>query len=172
MEQNLTRNLLLWLALCVSLVATADNPFYDTPSGYQTKSCALVASATSACNQGTEPFSVFIKKWNTSAQFRENRVKVTANTPEYIGDTPSERKQALINRLEFLESYIGGFPLKPHKLRKSNGCRSYATYYTVTADRVAFRNSEECDEFGGSAGMVGFERIEGKWYLTYIELAG
>lgn len=162
------------IALCLS--ASAESIFTCSEiTGYKPRSCSLVNAKTSACNQGAEPFSVFIQKWNSDAEFRKARIAYSANTPDFLGDTEKECIDNMMNQLSFAESYVGGFPIKAAKKHRDRyGCSAYATYFAVTADTVGFRYEYMCEgeDGGGSAGILGFERINGKWQMTCLALAG
>lgn len=139
---------------------------------YSPADCEAVTSATSACNAGDETFCAFLGRWNSDAGFRRERLRVTANTPDFLGDTPAERLKAMTESLDYFDGYVP-VPLAHHpSARQEEECESMATFFGVAADTVGYINTIECGEEGGSAGILGFERIDGKWYLTCIALAG
>jgi len=158
--------------LATVAVADAQNVFVDTVIGtYQSASCNAVVSDESPCNSGPEKFISFLADWNTNPEFRKERLKVTAYTPGMPGDTPEEQLEDMTKSLEFLQYYVP-IPLRAHKTVKADGCETLATFFAVSADTVGFVNTIECGDEGGSAGTLGFVRVDGKWYLSCIALAG
>lgn len=144
--------LLVLVAMFVSVAAYADSWTDSIPETYQAKDCQMVASASSACNQGAEPFSKFLRRFNMSSSYRESRVLVTDNTSEY-----SKNIQVLITRVNLLKD-TNILPL-----RDVNSKSRLATWFNVSADMVCYLNRIGC--------LICFERVEGKWYVTDVELA-
>lgn len=159
---NMRKNLLLLTAvLFISIAAfaqnlqTIDDVPWNAPWKYLPKQSALAMSPTAACNQGEEPFKDFIRKWNASEALRKERVYAEE------GDIDIYRYQ-----LDGLEVY-GVLPVAAGKsvFVKTGGgkMRTYRSFYNVTANTVGFCQ-EGCN--------LNFARIDGKWYLVFIGLAG
>lgn len=171
--RNFLRTAIASAAMTIYMSLSAGSLFTCTEvTSYQPQSCNLVLSQSAACNKGDEPFSSFIKKWETDESFRKSRLTCSGNTPEFLGDTDEERKENMLGQLAYVEDYIGGYPVRPAKKHRAYGCTRFATYFAVTADTVGFHYESECGEEGGSTAILGFERINGKWYLSCLALAG
>ncbi len=161
--------LLSAMLICVALTLRAESIFWKDVTGYQPQCCAAVASPSSACNQGEESFTSFLEQWNSSANFRSERVNVTPNSPETFDGTPDEKLEWMKQTVGYAECML---PLRAQKLKRSHGCKDYATWYIAEADCVAFCSEQDCGDAGGGSLICGFERIKGIWYLTFIAMAG
>lgn len=118
---------------------------------YLAKQSNLVTAATSSCNQGKEPFITFLKKWNTSSEFRKERIK-TVSTEFMSAD---DSREMILNSLKFLADYKV-LPVAANAAKKR-------TFYAVDANHVGFHQAG-C--------MIQFQRIDGKWYVISLGLAG
>lgn len=144
-------NLLALMLVMLPALALEKADFGSIPEKYLPRQCALVASPTSACNQGDEPFSTFIAKWNKSKKFREERI--------YAFD--DFERESIGYQFPAINIY-GLLPMAPKK-----GVRKYKTYFSVTANTVGFY-SYSID----GAGWIQFQRIDGKWYVVGLAVAG
>ena len=151
------------MGLASSFEASAQNS-----SVYEAKSCKEVANKNSACNQGVEPFYVFLKKFKTNKKFMKSRVK-------------SCKKKNCKHCTPGLEGVIDGYDnfyheFKTFKLKKtwvkdeSDVSGGYygtetASWMSVSKNTVTYVYDADL-EFGWSIWYI-FERINGKWYLTH-----
>ena len=87
-----------------------------------------------------------------SPSYRESRVLVTDNTSESSKDI-----RVLITCVNLLKD-TNILPL-----RDVNSKSRLATWFNVSADMVCYLNQIGC--------LICFERVEGKWYVTDVELA-
>lgn len=140
------------------------DPFGNYPERMLTTECAKVTSATSQCNTGTEPFSQFLLKFKTDRAFRHSRINVAEEygNPEWMAENSNMIK-------EWTDSFK--FPVYQ---RKTKCNKSYATWYGVEKDIVYYVENEvrPCADECGSTVLIIFRRIDGKWYLTNMMLAG
>lgn len=146
------RILFLLVTLFLTLAASAQKWMDSVPETYQTKDCQEVASASSACNQGEEPFSAFLRKFNMSPRYRESRIKFTDNTLEFLRED-----NMFATMLSHLKDY-GVLPLRAVKSKSR-----LATWHNVSENMVCYY---------GPGVLLCFERIDGKWYVTGVNLAG
>lgn len=128
--------------------------FPENPDKYLAKQSALATAPTSACNKGEEPFTSFLKKWNADASFRNDRVMGLADD----WNTADESKDNILRALKLLATYKG-LPVaaKPGKWGV------FRTFYGVTANTVGY-----CKD----GVIINFQRVNGKWYVTFLGLAG
>lgn len=173
MIKRFLRTLLLAAAIIgTSVSAAADSIFFEkAPQSYQPKNSAAAVAPGSACNQGSEPFTTFLKSWNKSAAFRAERLRLTANTPEYFG-SDADRMQYLRDQVKVMTDGYVTLPLKAHRKVRRNGGVIWASYFAVGANHVGFAEYSDYGDSGGGGAILGFERIDGKWYLTCLMLAG
>lgn len=122
---------------------------------YDAKACAAVRNPASPCNKGAEPFCQFLKKFNSSKQFRASRIIAE----EYL-------KRAL------LTVYPGHKTISPITTSRPSKKNDYdlSTWTLVEADSVwyiaGYMPPFDDDDVGISARWH-FERKNGKWYLTW-----
>lgn len=164
--------MLVLVALLLPVSAKGIDMFGEnTPMKYLPKQTAIVKNPASPCNTGEEPFSVFIKKFNTDAAFRAERTKVHWTSVFY--DDSTERAQEHLksfSKTEVLTEY-SALPVAPQPLTRKRGVTMFKTYFVVGKDRVGFYVTSEGSEFGSGA-TLGFIRDNGKWYLTYVQICG
>ncbi len=148
------KKLFLAIAIVVTtaLAASAQNKehFYDKgfPERYLATQSKLATSPTSPCNKGEEPFITFLKKWNTDAAFRKERVKTDEINAPYD-------KEKILNQMPYIKQYKA--------LPVAANARTGSTFFAVAADYVGFHFS---------SGYIFFQRIDGKWYVIDLGLAG
>ncbi|MBO5272642.1 MAG: hypothetical protein J6B30_07495 [Muribaculaceae bacterium] len=142
-------------------------------SSYDAKACKMVANKKSACNQGSEPFYVFIKKFKTNKKFMKSRVK------------PCKKRNCqscLPGNMGVFEGVMDGYSdffhgFKTYKYNKkwikdsnmdAGGYyeESSATWKNVSKNRVAYKYDAYDNECGWGINFI-FKRINGKWYLTH-----
>lgn len=150
----------LLMAVAFSAVAQDYDFSFTNNARYNAKSNRLVQNVKSSCNQGSEPFYKFLKKFKSSESFRKSRCKVSDN---FIADVDC-----------FCENFTEEF--KPHKLKRKKlqeDCylETTASFYNVSKNVVCFFLTGENCESGGSS-YYRFKRINGKWYLTDLFGAG
>lgn len=149
--------IIISLLFC-SCFATAQSDRWTLPETYTSTGNKEVATPTSECNRGAEPFSVFLKKWNSSASFRKQRAMVTDVT---IANIPhQEDKETLLNYIESLSLYTSVIPLRTYK----RNVDTWACWFHVTANTVGYYTTQ--------AGYLLFERVADKWYCVGCNLAG
>lgn len=158
------------LALVCALVSFSSysQEWFDSiPTRYLPDAVGYVQDPASPVNQGDEPFSEFIKKWNHgNFKLRKERIKATANTymAEQANRTPEEvmwRTMSNINQITVIprgEFWVG----------KKAG---YATYFVPSENFVGYlvtRIRIQPPGFGAvpQGLVITFERIDGKWYVT------
>jgi len=144
--------------------------FGDDITKYLPKQTAIARDPASPCNQGEEPFSVFIKKFNTDPVFRAERTKADWCSPMYDIENPQQAQEYLESSAKYLKDY-GALPVAPMALKRRNGESTFKTFFTIGENRVGYYVSSE-GEGGGSSARIGFKRKKDKWYLVYIQLAG
>lgn len=156
------RIMVLWLMMMILMPAFAqDYEWIETsPSEYQPAATQQIINRKSPCNQGEEAFMDFIPKFRTDKKFRDSRMKF------------EENEESNMMMMEALQDWNTGNGFALFKAKK--GKDYYCTWYNVSADQVCFRMEEtEEDEYGGgSAIMARFQRIDGKWYITGLLMAG
>lgn len=143
------------IVVTTALAASAQNYKHfdgDLPGRYLATQSKLATSPTSPCNKGEEPFITFLKKWNTDAAFRKERVKTADNQPFFDA---ADKKEMILNQMPYLKQYKA--------LPVAANARTGSTFYAVAADYVGFT-------FMG--GYICFQRIDGKWYVIDLGLAG
>lgn len=152
------KNLIALLILLLpSIVAHAQNSFTlpDLPDKYDEKACAAVIDPKSGCNTGSEPFSAFLKKFNSSVKFRATRMKCAGYVQDYLltPELPGRK----------LPLFAASRPIK----------KNYYTLFTwafVESDSIWFTGGYmppfDDDGTGLSCGYH-FTRTDGKWYLVY-----
>ena len=137
-------------------------------SAYDAKACSMVANKNSACNQGSEPFYVFIKKFKTNKKFMKSRVKSC--------------KKKNFKHFILVEGIIDGYDdffheFKAYKYKKEwrksdrfeaggYNATSSATWEDVSKNMVKYVFDEDNEICGWGFWYI-FERINGKWYLTH-----
>lgn len=133
----------------------------NAPHRYLPKATQLIISPTSACNQNGEAFKDFIPKFRNDATFRLSRVKFDSE----------ENLEWAYNTLGY---WTTGYQLFKAVQRKQRCDKSFGTWYNVSANEIYFQYEDvlPCDEDGGSEMRARFQRIDGKWYLTGLMLAG
>lgn len=155
---------LLLLSLITALAASAADIFADScPEKYLPGQTAIINDPQSACNQGDEPFSEFMKRWNTDADFRNSRLKATWASP--MADDLSEEE--VLEMLRLYADNLDVYNAIPMAAKNSGRRGVFKTFYAVGADRVGFYVSGT----EGSA-RVGFMRKDGIWHCVYIMMAG
>ncbi len=132
------------------------------PEKYLPAMTKQVISRESPVNQGEEAFMDFIPKFRTNKAFRNSRIK-------YDG-TDEDQKEMFTNMVNWFENWsiIKG-------ARKNTRCdKSWGSWNIISADEICFRYMDDlpCDEFGGGSVDARFQRIDGKWYLTNLSIAG
>lgn len=141
---------------------------------YSASECKKVTDPKSACNQGLEPFSKFIKKFKSKKSFRESRVKTDENEPYslYVYDL-----LPTIN--DCLKRPITKESCKwiKDKTDSRGGYHLYISsyWYGVSENAVYYYCDIEDDheEYGSGWNLwCEFKRINGKWYLTRFAEAG
>lgn len=159
------RKFLLCLAVILGsfgLCAQVNAWMEKAPGKYLPATTRTIITSTSACNQGSEAFMNFIPKFRTDKKFRNSRIRLAAD--DEMG----------ASSVEFFENWQ---IIKAGKgVNRREGYRYFGTWYSVTADNVCFEYqdypTDPNAEWGGSSAQFRFQRIDGKWYLTGIMLAG
>ena len=134
----------------------------NAPEKYLPAMTDKVISRASACNQGEEAFMDFIPKFRTDAKLRGERIKL---------DPEDEMGKLTLDNFENWNIIKAG-----KGVNKREGLKYYGTWFNVSENMVCFRYSDEPTdpnaEWGGSGALFCFQRIEGKWYLTSVMMAG
>jgi len=130
---------------------------------YDSKACRAVASRSSECNKGKEPFYKFLAKFNISRIFRMSRTKLDENSTYYGPYWGAWDSNSIC---PYLPSYESGFV--------SN---TVSTFRNVSADSVEYESNHIIDystTLFESDWLVSitFQRIDDKWYCTHFELVG
>jgi len=130
------------------------------PGKYLPKATQEIVSRESPCNQGDEAFMDFIPKFRTDKSFRDSRTKFAED--DEIGPTS-------LDGLAYWNNGNGYVLLKA-----KNAKNFYCTWFDVSENEVCFQMEEEGDgEYYGGCGMFArFQRIDGKWYITNMMMAG
>ena len=144
-----------------------------TTSIYNAKACKMVANKKSACNQGSEPFYVFIKKFKTNKKFMKSRVKPCKK--KNCKWCLSPEMASVGNGYDNLFHGFKTFKLKKKWIKNENMEEggfyeeTTATWCSVSKNCVSY-SFEGDGDFGWGFDYT-FERIKGKWYLThYVNL--
>jgi len=162
MKKLITILILVLACMPIAVFAQDYSWMENAPDKYLPSATQMVISATSPCNQGDEAFKNFIPKFRTNKQFRDSRIKFSdemgATMFEMLADCNNGNGYALLKAV-----------------KKNTRCdKSYGTWYNISADEVCFVYNDvlPCDEYGGGSVMARFQRIDGKWYITDIRMAG
>ena len=146
------------------LIANADDLDWmeKCPDKYLPAMTKQIISRESSVNQGEEAFMDFIPKFRTNKAFRNSRIKYTG--------TDEDQKEMFTNSVKLFENWsiIKG-------ARKNTRCdKSWGSWNVVSADEICFSYNDDlpCDEWGGGGVVARFQRIDGKWYLTGLMIAG
>lgn len=155
--------LLLMFVGVFAMNAQDDSDWYcNAPEKYQPANTTIIVTRTSPCNQGEEAFMDFIPKFRTDKAFRNQRIRMAAD---------DEMGKMIAKGFDNWSCVKAG-----KKVNRQEGWKSVGTWYDVSADQVCFRSDEYPTdpnaEWGGSTAMFRFQRINGKWYLTGIQVAG
>lgn len=150
----------LFAVFCSAFAVTAQDMSWmdNSPEKYLPAMTREVVSRTSACNQGEEAFMDFIPKFRTDKSFRDTRVKFD--------------KEDQMSELSF--KYFDNFAILKASKKNTRCDKSYGTWYNVSANEVCFRYDDVllCSEAGGGSVSARFQRIDGKWYITALMVAG
>lgn len=154
----------LLLMAAVAIIATAQSNgmevFANVPDGYQPAMNKKIISRKTPCNQGPEAFMDFIPKFRKNATFRKSRIAIPAE--DEIGNSSA--------------AFFGAWEIIKAEKGIENGAQFFGTWYDVRPDSVCFHfeewNIDPETDWGGSSGFFRFQRIDGKWYLTGIMVAG
>lgn len=151
--------LLLMMALPLMVKAQDFSWMDNAPGKYLPKATQEIVNRESPCNQGEEAFMDFIPKFRTDKAFRNSRAKFAEDDEmgkmslEMLGDWNNGNGYAL--------------------LKAKNTKRMYCTWYNVSANEVCLKMEEfGYGEWGGSSMFARFQRIDGKWYMTGLMMAG
>lgn len=150
--------------------------WHNIPATYSDTRSYLDLPSDAPCNQGDEPFSTFLKKFNSSKEFRENRI---SDSPIALYEI---RKKGLLTfNYRFHEMVLNAmekcklYPVKGHAHVGPNPDTG-VTYDDIgywcapTADKIIYSGWNlrvpGLDEFDSNAVILMFERLDGKWQLT------
>lgn len=141
------------LLLFVAFVAVSLKASDEDASLYDAHSCKMVNNYKSACNQGTEPFYKFFKKFKTSKSFRKQRTI-------FCNENQSWDEECVHPSL--LDCLDGR---KYETYRWKDEC--CATWANVSKNKVTYQSGYFGDgDDSGWSFIVTFKRIKGKWYLV------
>ncbi len=140
--------------------------WWSIPASYNPESGWTELPINGPYNDGEEPFSTFLKKFNRSDKFRNERVIGSVLSRHDLGVSSGifhsfpEYHQAVLQAL----SKFNYYPLKGHA---TDYCEEYQTYSTVglwvfpTCNKIIYNGwSDDC------SAILLFERIDGLWYCT------
>lgn len=144
-----------------TMAQNSDTEWYsNVPEGYLPGMTKEIISRESPCNQGEEAFMDFIPKFRKNATFRKSRIAIHAE--DEMGASVAQAYDS--------------WGIVKAKRGTENGVRFFGTWYNVRPDSVCFHYEEWPTDpdspWGGSAAFFRFQRINGKWYLTGIMVAG
>ena len=145
----------LLMAVAFSSVAQEFDYSFVSNAKYDAKANKMVKDVKSSCNQGSEPFYKFIKKFESNKSFRKSRFK--AGYDEWFDNIEFEFTTYKLKREwnPVTKCYI----------------ETITSFYNVSKNVVCyFGNSEDCEDGGSS--FYRFKRINGKWYLVDVEFIG
>lgn len=132
----------------------------NAPEKYLPATTTVIVTRTSPCNQGDEAFMDFIPKFRKDKAFRNSRLKFAAD------DEMGPQMAQMFDNWSLVKAGKG----------VSDGCKYYATWYNVSADEVCFKYedwpADPNADWGGSGIYARFRRIDGKWYLIGLQIAG
>jgi hypothetical protein len=141
------------IAIFTCCFASAQNDYVKT------KAVKNINTTTLPCNKGAEPFSTFIKKFKTSASFRNSRIASTAQNcaPDLVetGETALSIIKSNVEYTDFNSYYT-----------KNEDGYSLGKFAVISADKVVYHT--EIDMMCYSTSDYVFNRIDGKWYLTKV----
>lgn len=123
----------------------------NAPGKYLKSSATQISAAATPCNQGEEPFNVFIAKFRTNSQFRNSRISLTE-----------------ISEGQQLSDITDWSVLKAFTRKEVDGMAEYGVWYNISADEVCFENAYYDPEYGGAGEAIyfRFNRQDGLWRLT------
>lgn len=133
------------------------------PEQFDAGDCAAVRNPESPCNQGDEPFSQFIAKFNKDKKFRQERLNPLGMHSAIPGDSEEAKLADLKANLKRFSGKVA-----PVQLRRTYNSVRWATYYAVAPNIVGFYSVEETSG-ERTEYILGFERINGLWYLTHAQ---
>ena len=167
------KTFVVMMVVAVLGLTTSFDASATTSSFYDAKACKTVANKKSPCNQGAEPFYVFIKKFKTNKKFAKSRVKMCNN--KQCKDFCQYALARVINGEENFFHGFETFRLKKEWIKNENLEEggfyedTTATWSEVSKNKVVYMFDGE-GEYGWGFTYT-FERIKGKWYMThYINL--
>jgi len=131
------------------------------PEQFDAGDCATVKNPESPCNQGDESFSDFIAKFNKDKKFRQERLSIQGMHAAFEATDDNGKLAELKSNLKRFSGKVA-----PIQLRRTYNSVRWATYYAVAPNIVGFYSFEER---GGEQVeyILGFERLNGLWHLTY-----
>ncbi len=139
-------------------IASAQNDYQSS------KAVKNIKATTLSCNKGTEPFSTFLKKFETSATFRCSRI---ASKAKFVSPNSTITGTKAIEDFKMCLS-DNYFSLDTWYTEDDEGY-SMAGFGVITADKVVY--CIETDSVCYSKKEYVFQRINGKWYITKIYLS-
>lgn len=166
-------SLICAVALSVNMAMAGDCTWWHVPSTYIEGVCLLKIPVKEECNTGTEPFSSFLKQFNTSKEFRVKRCKVSNTTCLVKNDVWLKLKLGRMEKEKMIP--LRGMAIEDPTC--SNGeykCYSdFGYWFDISRDKVIYNR---CHQSFGDPDYAGaillFERIGDKWYCTDISLWG
>lgn len=148
---------IMMLFLIASLTITTVKASDEEAEPYDARSCKMVKNYKSSCNQGTEPFYKFFKKFKSSKSFRLQRTIICSEGQSWDDNCVNESLLYVLNG----ETY-------PIYRWKDEGC---ATWANVSKNQVTYQRGYFGDGDDSGWGFVlTFSRIKGKWHLTRFHL--
>lgn len=150
------KSILIAVLVLIPFLAYGQDWFENCPGKCIRANTRIITNRQSPCNQGGEAFMDFIPKFRTDKAFRDSRAKF-GDEGGWYGD------------LDWIAD-----DLTPYQ--KNERCdKSYGTWYNISENEVCFYSTNvfTCDyDEGGSDMWFRFQRIDGKWYITGIRMAG
>lgn len=154
----------LFVAFCALGLSAQDYSWIEkAPGKYNSATTQVIITRTSPCNQGQEAFMDFIPRFRTDKAFRKSRGMFTPD---------DEMAQTIFDNFDNWSIIKAG-----KGVNKKEGYRYYGTWFSVSENMVCFQREElpaspDQDLWGGSGSYFRFQRVNGKWYLTGIVMAG
>ncbi|MDE6553172.1 MAG: hypothetical protein K2K98_09490 [Muribaculaceae bacterium] len=128
----------------------------NAPGKYLPAMTKIIISADSPCNIDGEAFKDFIPRFRKDKAFRDSRLKLSSE----MENTSME--------------WFDNFAILKASSKNTRCDKSFGTWFNVSADEVCFQYNDVilCNGDGGGSVNARFQRIDGKWYLTGLMIAG
>ena len=163
------------LSLCLSIlniIPMMGITYEEIPTPrYHAKSNRIITDIKSPCNQGEEPFYKFFNEFHYGdSSFIAERTLIEGKKLT-IGDLYYDCIFNILQTTDFLVTEKRtGFYVENDEIITF---QLVSSWFNVSKDQIFFASGEDYDKGRISIGtLLAFERINDKWYLTFVLQAG